>query len=64
MSGDNSVQIVRRYDDLNAPTGESTRLVDEYGRVWQPRPTWEQYPQTGVIVGKRIGNTIRIDNTK
>lgn len=62
MVSDQNIRIIRQYEKLDAPTGEGTRWVDEDGRVWKSHA--EQYPITGVLVGQKIGDMIKVDNSK
>ena len=47
-----SLQIVRTYEIMHAPTGEGTRFEASDGSVWHPVRPFE--PVAGYLVGDRI----------
>jgi len=53
--------IVRTEFDPDAPTGEGTIYIDQYGRRWQHRTY--QGSETGVVWGTRQGNVI-VEDTR
>lgn len=61
-SSDGGEQIVQRWLDHSAPTGEAERMLTDAGRVWQPSlGCIEANPTstgTGVTLGRRVGDRI------
>lgn len=61
-NSDGGEQIVQRWLDHSAPTGEAERMLTDAGRVWQPCLGFIGANQsdtgTGVTLGRRVGNRI------
>ncbi len=55
-------QIVQRWLDHSAPTGEAERMLTDAGRVWQSCLGFIEANlssiSTGVTLGRRVGNRI------